>query len=274
MSKNIKKLLKHLVLISCALCVFVFTFKNRLSPSELLIISGSSSSIATTNNQLPLSTPPQSTVAAIIKGPDATIDETFDSIYKSKVWGVGSGPGSYAANTAEYRAMLQKIFDDDRYQSFVDFGCGDFQIMKLMRVPQHKSYTGIDVVADVIKENERLYGGNRNLNYKFYHVENLDAFDRELHLLKGDMLIVKDVLQHLSNQNVQYFVNNILPNYKYALITNDYSTTMNNNADIVKGQHRTLDLAAPPFNLTNLQVQLEYKNLGSPKQVYIFTSAN
>jgi len=105
-----------------------------------------------------------------------------------------------------------------------------------------------------------------------YHVETLDALDRELQLLKGDMLIVKDVLQHLSNQNIQYFVNNILPNYKYALITNDYSTTMNNNADIVKGQHRTLDLAAPPFNLTNLQV--EYKTLGSPKRVYIYTSAN
>ena len=65
---------------------------------------------------MPLSTsPPQSTIASIIKGPDAKIDETFDSIYKSQVWGAGSGPGSYAANTVEYRAMLLKIFDDDRY---------------------------------------------------------------------------------------------------------------------------------------------------------------
>ena len=61
-----------------------------------------------------------------------------------------------------------KIFDDDRYQSFVDLGCGDFQVMKLIKVPLKKSYIGIDVVSDVIKDKERFYGGSLHPYYKFY----------------------------------------------------------------------------------------------------------
>ena len=53
----------------------------------------------------------------------------FSDIYEEHVWGVGSGVGSQESNTVEYRELLQRIFDDERFNSFVDFGCGDFQIM-------------------------------------------------------------------------------------------------------------------------------------------------
>ena len=202
----------------------------------------------------------------------------FDAIYKKGAWGVGSGPGSYAENTVEYRAMLQKIFDDDRFKSFVDFGCGDFQIMKLMKVPLQKSYTGIDVVADVIEANERLYGGSLHPNYKFQHVTDLGTLNGASKLLRGDMVIVKDVLTHFPNKNVRYFIDNILPNFKYALLTHDISETGNtegNHRDIAKGQYKTLDLASPPFNVKNLQVLLEYKTLANTfKRVYLYTNPN
>ena len=193
----------------------------------------------------------------------------FARQYKKKEWDVGS---SSSVNTTEYRKLLQTIFDDDRYQSFVDFGCGDFQIMKLMRVPQHKSYTGVDVVADVIKKNKRLYGNNHRPNFLFYHVKDLEELDRNSGLLRGHMLIVKDVLIHFSNKNIQYFIDNVLSNFKYALITNDHSKNGASNADIVKGQSRPVDLAAAPFNLTNLKVALEYKIPGHLKRVYLYTN--
>ena len=192
----------------------------------------------------------------------------FDNIYKKNLWGAGSGYGSVAKNTIKYRELLQKIFYDDRYNSFVDFGCGDFQIMKLMKVPSNKSYNGIDVVADVIEKNRKLYG-SQHPNYQFHHVDDLSALKGGSELLKGDMLIVKDVLIHFPNKNIRYFIDNILPNFKYALITNDYSK--NANQDIKKGRFRAVDLASPPFNLKNLEVVLEYTG-GGNKRVYFYTN--
>ena len=260
-SIDITKSLKNTVLISLSIFAFVmFTFYNKMSPLSTESLNKTSEVV-------------------LLQSSTDTIDQNemsesvvFDEIYKKNIWGVGSGSGSFAENTVEYRAMLQKIFDDDRYQSFVDFGCGDFQIMKLMKVPLHKSYVGLDVVAHVIEENERLYGVNQNTNYKFHHVEDLETLNRELRqlMLKGDMIIAKDVLQHLPNQNIQYFIDHILPHFKYALITNDYSTT--NNEDILEGQYRSIDLAAPPFNLTNLQVILEYGLDFYSKRVSLYTN--
>ena len=170
-----KQFLKIVVLIAFILIVFVSAI-NRYFPKhfELLILSESSQ--VAYNHLLPGS-PPAGAEVIDNKVLDSAV---FDNIYKKNLWGGGSGPGSFAANTVEYRAMLQKIFDDDRYQSFVDLGCGDFQMMKLMKLPPKKSYVGIDVVADVIKENERLYGGSQNPNYKFHHVQHLGALNQEL----------------------------------------------------------------------------------------------
>ena len=214
--------------------------------------------------------------SALVKVPDSVV---FAQVYKKmKKLDVVSLSSSAAINTKEYRKLLQTIFDDDRYQSFVEFGCGgDFEIMKLMRVPQHKSYTGIDLVVDVVKENKRLYGNKHHANYLFYHVNDIEELDHNNGLLRGHMLIVKDVLIHFSNKNIHYFIDNILSNFKYALITNDYSDkdeAVKNNIDIVDGQSRPVDLAAPPFNLTNLKVVLQYKNPGHLKRVYLHTNPN
>ena len=38
---------------------------------------------------------------------------------------------------------------------------------------------------------------------------------------KGDFLLIKDVLQHLSNRGVQVFIETILPRFRYAIMTND-----------------------------------------------------
>jgi len=60
----------------------------------------------------------------------------------------------------------------------------------------------------------------------------------------------KDVLQHLSNKEVQQFTRQ-LAKFKHCLITNDvemFSRSSLNN-DIKNGQWRTLDLTQPPFEL-------------------------
>ena len=194
-------------------------------------------------------------------------------LYKYRnVWGGTSGPGSAKHNTIQYRKLLQKIFDDDRFQSFVDFGCGDFQIMKLIQVPANKSYRGIDAVEYVIENNRKLYGV-RHPNYEFNQIKDLRLLKRGSDLLRGDMLIVKDVLIHFSNEDVAYFIDNILSNFKYSLITNDYTDDDNRNADIPTGKFRPIDLTYPPFNLKHMHLLLNYTNDNRiVKRVYLHTN--
>jgi hypothetical protein len=67
----------------------------------------------------------------------------------------------------------------------------------------------------------------------------------------AELLISKDVLQHLSNELVHKFIRNNLRTgkYKWAILTNDRG---NDNRDIASGGYRAIDLAAPPFAVRGL----------------------
>jgi hypothetical protein len=67
----------------------------------------------------------------------------------------------------------------------------------------------------------------------------------------ADLLIIKDVLQHLSNELVHKFIKNNLRKgkYKWVILTNDRSSE---NRDIRTGSHRRIDLTAPPFEVEGL----------------------
>ena len=104
---------------------------------------------------------------------DSTV---FRGIYKEGKWGGGSGGGSLKEHTIKYRELLQSYFNDDSFQSFVDSGCGDFQIMKVLTVPLYKKYIGIDVV-DIINANKQLYNKS---NYQFIPIENLREWPLEI----------------------------------------------------------------------------------------------
>jgi len=61
----------------------------------------------------------------------------------------------------------------------------------------------------------------------------------------ADLLIAKDVLQHLPNEQVMSFLAKIAPRYEMALLTND--TGDEPNVDIGIGEWRALDLLGAPF---------------------------
>jgi hypothetical protein len=51
----------------------------------------------------------------------------FRTIYRRRIWQVGSGHGSRVKNTVEYRALLESFLREHRIRSVVDVGCGDWQ---------------------------------------------------------------------------------------------------------------------------------------------------
>ncbi len=175
--------------------------------------------------------------------------EVFTQIYESNHWIKGSGEGSYPEHTTPYRNYLQKFLKDKNIQTVVDLGCGDWQFSKLIDWGLI-NYTGFDVVESVIETNKKQYS-KENINFQLMNENNIHS------LPKADLLIVKDVMQHWPQKNIEEFIP-LLKNYKFALLTNCITPQKKINRDIKMGEFRPLDLKKAPFNLKSLETVLEF----------------
>ena len=168
------------------------------------------------------------------------LNALFNSIYKSNSWGCGSGPGSNAQLCQGYIAFLQNFFKENNIQSIVDCGCGDWQFSQFLDFSDI-DYHGFDVAEFVISKNQAQFQ-KENVRFSLYNGD----FST---LPSADLLICKDVLQHLNNARIEAFLAQ-LPRFKFALITNDINGFAENelNKDITSSAYRPLDLRLPPFS--------------------------
>lgn len=141
-------------------------------------------------------------------------NEHFTQIYASGGWGgeCGSGGGSLESNTIEYRNFLEKFIVENNIKRIYDFGCGDWTFSRLIDWSKVK-YTGVDVVKSVIDNNNEHY---KSENIKFIYLKDTEKFYRN----KGDLLLIKDVLQHWRNSEITAFLDEVVNNFKFILITN------------------------------------------------------
>lgn len=195
---------------------------------------------------------------------DKSIENTFTEIYQIGAWGVNaqgighSGCGSTYQNVYPYLQFLENFIKMNNITKVLDVGCGDWTFSQHMNW-KNVEYTGIDIVKNVIEKNQASF---ETENIKFFHhdltTENLPA---------AELLICKDVLQHLSNENIIAFFKKT-DDFKHLIITNDvdpnsYSST---NPDILNGDHRFLDLTKEPFNIDGIKLFV-YQSGGVIKQV-------
>jgi SAM-dependent methyltransferase len=173
------------------------------------------------------------------------LKERFEEIYAKNEWRHGSGEGSRPENTRGYVAFLEEFLMARDIRSVVDMGCGDWQFSKDIRWGAAR-YLGLDVVGPVIRKNRRKYAKD-GVSFRLYSGNPMD-------LPTADLLIVKDVLQHLSDQNVMEFLP-YLRRFKYALITNCVNPKgPTENRDTQDGGFRYLDLRLPPFRVEASEV--------------------
>src|SRR3989338_4932018 len=133
----------------------------------------------------------------------------FEKIYQSNKWHVGSGEGSLTQFTKGYRDFLERFLRQHDIHSVLDFGCGDWQFSRYIDWG-NCHYHGVDVVPSVIENNKKMYEtANRHFS----------LVNTETPLEHADMLLVKDVLQHWSNERILAFLPRIRT-CAYALITN------------------------------------------------------
>lgn len=173
-----------------------------------------------------------------------THKEIFTEIYDKNIWG-GSGGGSDPGNTVEYRALLQKFLKDYNIKTVVDFGCGDWAFSKLIDWTGIE-YIGIDCVQSVVESNRNKYP------HRFVHGYTMTGY------LGVDLLIMKDVLQHWSVDEINAHMSRVIAsnNFKYILITNTASQEYDNQ-DIEAGQTRGLCARFQPLKKYNPTVIAE-----------------
>jgi SAM-dependent methyltransferase len=192
----------------------------------------------------------------------------FDEIYATSYWGNGSGGGSSLDATIPYKNFLENFVRSRAIKSVVDLGCGDWQFSQFVDFAD-ATYNGFDVAKSVIDENRKKYSSQKIEFSLLQDYSNLPS---------ADLFICKDVLQHLSTEEILKVLG-VLPNYKYALITNDIvnmskigkflwkiknpSSEPLINRDIKTGDYRTLDPTLQPFFLkASVAFQWKVNKLG------------
>lgn len=126
-----------------------------------------------------------------------------------------------------------------------DLGCGDFNVGKEL-VLYTKAYKAVDIVPELIAHNTKTF---RSKQLTF---ETLDIAKDSLP--EGDCALLRQVLQHLSNAEIQCIVEKLYA-YKYVILTEHLpDETFTPNKDIISGQGIRLkkqsgvDILASPFH--------------------------
>jgi hypothetical protein len=184
--------------------------------------------------------------------------QIFTNIYAKSMWGKSndptekffSGPGSHDPNVVDpyIEAIEGFISSLAKKPNVVDLGCGDFAIGSKFRYLCN-DFVACDVVEPLIIWNEQRYKD--------------DLIDfRVLDITKdplphGDIVFIRQVLQHLSNDQIMRVIPKIVANYKFLLLTEHLpkSDTFVPNIDQAAGRASRLGqdtgivLTNPPFNL-------------------------
>jgi len=174
-------------------------------------------------------------------------------VYDMKLWGgkaldFYSGAGSHNPEIVNpYLNTLTTFLESFSTPLVVcDLGCGDFNIGSHL-VKSTKKYIAIDIVEKLISRNKKLY---KEDNLEFYC---LDIAKDELP--SGDCIILRQVLQHLSNEEIQRIALKLYA-YKYIVLTEHLPLgDFIFNKDIISGQgirlkqNSGVNLLESPFNL-------------------------
>ena len=183
--------------------------------------------------------------------------EIYDSIYRKTPWGRDkegnptSGPGSHTDRIIQpYIAKVKEMLKTNEIKRIVDLGCGDFNVGKNF-VEDCEHYIACDISQFILDANRKKF------NFSTVDFVNLDIVEDPLP--RGDIAFVRQVLQHLSNEDILKFVEKIkatMP-YKFLLVTEHLPSTSGfvanlnkrTGADIRLHIDSGVELHKKPFNL-------------------------
>ncbi len=178
--------------------------------------------------------------------------DAMEQVYAMKLWGDNnsdfySGAGSHSPEIVDpYVEVLISFLTSFPSPIVVcDLGCGDFNVGKHL-VKHTKKYIAVDIVSELIVHNQENFE-EENLEFHCLNIA-------EDNLPSGDCALLRQVLQHLSNAEIQSILKK-LTNFKYVILTEHVpDEDFIPNKDIISGQvirikkQSGVNLLAPPFN--------------------------
>lgn len=177
----------------------------------------------------------------------------MEQIYEQHLWGgkthtFYSGDGSHNTTITQpyLNATISFLKTHNGNLSVLDLGCGDFNIGQHL-VEYSKNYKAIDIVKPLIEHHK--------IKFKKHNLEFLCLDISKDTLPKADCVILRQVLQHLSNSEILRIVNQ-LKHYKYIILTEHLPNgEFKPNKDIIANQgnrvkyNSGVDLLEAPFYL-------------------------
>jgi SAM-dependent methyltransferase len=215
---------------------------------------------------------------------DLTVQQIFSKIYDEGAWGRSgdpsqpffSGSGSHddkiiATYVDAVRGFLSTFPDRP---DVVDLGCGDFFVGSKIR-DLCGAYVACDIVPKLIEFNKKKFAG---LDVDFRVV---DMTSDELP--GGDVVFIRQVLQHLSNEQIARAVPKVAATYKSLVLTEhlpdapDFEPNRDKRAgpEVRTGAGSGVVLTSPPFNLevTGERTLCQIDEFGSVIKTTLYTLA-
>ena len=120
---------------------------------------------------------------------------------------------------------------------------------------ENRTYTGYEVAIPMMRKSE--------YNTEFWLIDRVESM-RE----RADLLIIREVMQHWPNKDIDYVMRFMIKKYKYALLTNGHTDSTEPWIDINPGQWRLINLAIYP----NMEKVLQINFGGSDKASLLYTN--
>lgn len=161
---------------------------------------------------------------------------TFSRIYETNGWnGIESlsGPGSSEAATRIIREQISELAKELGVRTTLDLACGDGYWM-----PDLPGYLGVDIAPEAIKIASKLHPD------RWYMVGDIRRGDWH----PRDLVIVRDVIQHMSLQDGLDTLYAIRATRSRWLLMSTFTDGQNTNIETGVDAYRP-DMTAPPFNL-------------------------
>ncbi len=146
--------------------------------------------------------------------------EIFSRIYSDRLWGRSDDPEQpFFSGTGSHDDRITRVYVDSVVRfletlpnrpDVVDLGCGDFNIGRQIR-PFCNTFIACDIVPQLIDFNTRRFA-------------DLDVDFRVLDLVTdplptGDIVFIRQVLQHLTNDHIQQLVAKLAASYDHLILT-------------------------------------------------------
>ena len=189
---------------------------------------------------------------------DLSTQQVFTKIYKDGAWGKSgdrsqkffSGLGTHDSVTSQtYIKAVQDLLSTFQTKpDVVDLGCGDFYIGSNLRA-YCGLYTACDIVPPLIEFNQQRFK-SMDVDFKV-----LDLTEDELP--EADIVFIRQVLQHLSNDQIKKALPRISAKYKFLVLTEHlphaqvfvHNLEKRPGPDIRAFTDSGIVLTSPPFNL-------------------------